>query len=158
MNFWYTKPARTDAEYQKMIQFQKKIDVLVVVTGILTFFIVYMIPKVVDFSMNENISGLYSGLGIGLVFAGIGKYLQHTSWLKNEQSIKAARLKNNDERIVEIGRKAYQMSATLLLIALYFLGLIGGFFEPILILVMGGLVWLFLLSYCVAFFIYSKKM
>lgn len=72
-------------------------------------------------------------------------------------ALKKSRLNNTDERIQEIGNKAFRVATYAMLAALYAVALIGGLFYPVLVEYLLLVVCTFLLVYVIAFKYYNKK-
>jgi len=100
----------------------------------------------------------YAGVGSGVMAAALVLWIRFQRILKNPEKLKAMRLSNTDERNKEIGGKAYRFASTVLLIGLYGICLIGGLWYPILIKVVGILMWIFLITYIISYKVFERKM
>ncbi|NFH80211.1 hypothetical protein FDA09_00495 [Clostridium botulinum] len=145
-------------EYKKVIKARMNLMGLIFVIGSITVTASLMSKVIWKSSINPHIIDIYSGCGIGLVVASVIKWVQNKSILENEEKLKQSRLKNNDERILEINNKSLKLAGIVLLSSLYLVGLIGGFFYPILAQVLLTMVCVFFVTYFISYKIYDKKM
>ncbi|HKM35218.1 MAG TPA: hypothetical protein VJY54_10825 [Lachnospiraceae bacterium] len=103
-------------------------------------------------------SGILFGMGIGLILGSIIGMIRIYTTLSSEEKLKESRLKETDERELEVNSKALRMTAWILLVCLYILMLVGGLFEPIIMNVCSLLIGIFLISYTLLRFYYQKTM
>ncbi len=73
--------------------------------------------------------GFFLGVGTGLVLGAAISLVQIRRRLANEERLKESRLKETDEREIEVDNRALQMAAKILLAALYGGMLFGGLFD-----------------------------
>lgn len=79
--------------------------------------------------------GLVAGIGTGLVVGSIVALLRINGYLRDEEKIKKERLRETDERELEISSKALKATAKLLLIALYMVMIVSSmFYEPCVVI------------------------
>lgn len=91
--------------------------------------------------------GMIAGIGTGVAFGSILALLRINKRLHDEDKLKAERLKETDERELEISSKALKATAKLLLAALYIVMIVGGmFYEPCMV-VCSLLIVTFLIGY-----------
>ena len=148
----------TDEAYQKVIRFRMRVFVGMFVAGLLTFCAVFVVMNVRPELLSDYQAGTYTGFGSGLTFVSILLWLKNRNLLHDDEKRRKSRLSDSDERNIEISQKAMRMAAFVMIVALYVVGLIGGFFYPILTKVLLLLVCLFLLVYVVTFKWMEKKM
>lgn len=98
------------------------------------------------------------GIGIGLFIVGTVLWIKNKRLLNNDENLKKSRLSNTDERIQEIGNKAFRLAAYVMLLALYATALIGGLFYPVLVEALMFISCIFLVAYVIAFKYYNSKM
>lgn len=150
--------AKTNEEYKKIIKSRMKMMMVIIVVGIITAAIGFGSEFYLKVSINEQMMGVYSGLGVGLLVAGTILIIKNRMLLNNEEKLKVSRLNNTDERIQEISNKAFRIAALVMIMALYATALIGGLFYQVLVQVLLFIVCIFLLSYVIAFKYYNNKM
>lgn len=158
MNFLCKYKTNNNEEYKKVIKARMNLMVLIFAIGSITIILSLLSKTVWKVSINTSMIDIYSGFGTGLVVASAIMWVKNKSILKNEEKLKQSRLNNNDERIQEINNKALKLAGIVLLISLYFVGLIGGFFYPILAKVLLIMVGVFFLTYFISYRSYNKKM
>lgn len=103
-------------------------------------------------------SGLLFGVGIGLLLGTIINIISIYRALSNEEKLKENRLKETDERELEVNNRALRMTAYIILACLYILMILGGLFEPIIMYVCCLLIGIFLISYTLFRFYFQKTM
>ena len=150
--------ATTNEEYKKVIKARMTRMLFVFGIGCLTLAVSIWANASKKANLSDQMLGVYTGVGVGLILVSILLFIKNILILRNEEKLKNSRLENADERIHEIGNKAFRVAGFSLLVAIYAVGLIGGIFYPILINVLFGLVSLFLLVYFIAYKIYDKSM
>jgi hypothetical protein len=149
---------KTNEEYKKVIRKRMKSMIAISIIGIITATVGFGSEFYFKIAINEQMLGVYSGMGTGLFVAGIILWIKNKLLLNNDEKLKESRLSNTDERIQEIGNKAFRVATYALLVALYAAALIGGLLYPVLVKCLLLLVCTFLLTYVIAFKYYNKKM
>lgn len=148
----------TNEEYRKIVKTRMKLFVAFIVLGIVTASVAFYAEMNIKVTINEHMLGVYTGVGVGLIVAGAMLWIKNKQLLKNEEKLKESRLNNTDERILEIGNKAFRLATYVMLITVYGIALIGGLFIPELVRVLLFIVCAFLLTYVIAFKYYNNKM
>lgn len=100
--------------------------------------------------------GMVAGIGTGLVLGSIIALLRIHARLRDEEKIKKERLRETDERELEISSKALKATAKLLLAALYIVMIVGSMFYQPCMVVCCLLIMIFLIGY-MAFRRYYEK-
>ena len=98
------------------------------------------------------------GLGTGLALASVMEIWILRRKMGSEERLKKERLKEMDEREIEVRSRALQATAKLLLVVIYLLALIGGLFMEELVRVCLLLSGIFLLSYILFQRYYGMKL
>ncbi len=98
------------------------------------------------------------GVGCGLLGASVGIVVKTYAIMTNPGKLRKSRIESNDERRIEISGKAQSAAGDMLLFAVYLGGIIGGIFYPVLHTALTILVFIYLLSYTIAWWIYHKRM
>ncbi|MGN2349983.1 hypothetical protein ACTFH7_15985 [Clostridium cagae] len=150
--------ANNNEEYKKVIKARMNLMVLIFVIGSITIILSLLAKTIWKISINTSMLDIYNGFGTGLVVVSIIMWMKNKSILGSEEKLRQSRLNNNDERILEINNKALKLAGIVLLISLYLVGLIGGFFYPILAKVLLIMVGVFFLTYFISYRMYNKKM
>lgn len=117
-----------------------------------------VIGEIVEAPIDDYMLGIYLGVGAGLIVAAIGLGIKHKRLMKNEEKLKKARLEMGDERIQEIGKKAFRMAAWIMILSMYGIMLVGGLFYPVLAKTLVIVICLFFIAYTICYHIYEKRM
>lgn len=157
-DMWETKTFATNDEYREYLRKKDKSMRWIMVVGILLAVIGFWgeykwIPAVDDYML-----GVYAGGGCGLIIAGIIRGLKHRRIMKDEARLKKARLEASDERVQEISKCAFRMAAWIMIIAMYAISFIAGFWYPVLPKILLVMVCVFLAAYVICYRVYEKKM
>lgn len=128
----------------------------VLAIGIITALVALAAEYVWTVSISERMLDVYTGVGIGLTVSGIALMVKNILLLKDEKKLRQARITVSDERNIQIGTKATKAALTVLIVAMYFIILIGGLWYPILVKIGSFLLVLFLFSYIVAYRVISR--
>lgn len=150
--------ARNNEEYRKVIRNRMKAMIALIIIGIITMIVGFGTKAYLKTSINEHMLGVYSGVGAGLFVAGVILWIKNILLLNDENKLKESRLSNTDERIQEIGNKSIRTAAYVMLVVMYAAALIGGLFNQVLFQVLICIIFIFILSYMIAFKYYSKRM
>ena len=117
----------------------------------------FVVPRLVQASAHgEFCKGAYTGVGIALIVCGIVGERRLAALLRDEEKLKQARCRDNDERLQEITRRA-QISAGLATLAvLYGVMLAGGLVSFELLVFSAAVVLVFFVSF-IAFHCYYER-
>jgi NADH:ubiquinone oxidoreductase subunit 3 (subunit A) len=128
------------------------------IAGAATLVVALVARNIWEVAINEQMLGVYAGVGTGLLVGGIVLLIKDALLLRNEERLKNSRLECSDERNEEISNKAVKFTLAVVLFALYGVTLIGGLYYPILVKIMTGMIFLILLSYMGAYQFYKNRM
>lgn len=149
---------RTNEEYRKVIKVRMRIMMLLVVMGIISATIGFGAESYIETPINSHMLGVYSGMGVGLIISGTVLWIKHRLLLNNEDKLKESRVSYTDERIKEIGNKAFRIASYAMLIAVYVMALVGGLYNTIIFQVLMVLPFIFILVYAISYKYYNSKM
>ena len=117
---------------------------------------------VLNIAIKEQVSSrqisFVLGLGTGLSLASCIEIWLLAKIMKSEEQLKAKRLKEVDEREIEVRSRALQATAKVTLVVLYFLMIIGGLFIEEFVGVCFLVIAVFLLSFQLFQQYYGKKL
>lgn len=119
--------AKNNEEYRAVLKKRAVRMYLFILAGILTAGIALYVNWLTELS--EYRLGFLLGLGAGLVLGAAVQILKMRRLLRNEEKLKEARLRETDEREVEIDGLALRAASRVLLVALYLALFIGGLFA-----------------------------
>lgn len=140
--------AKNNEEYRAVLKKRQVGLYLCILAGMATEGLVLFLNFCTRMTFPEYRLGYLLGLGVGLIFASMVGLVRIRRRMASEEKLKEFRLKETDEREIEVDSMAYRATAKLLLMALYVLLIAAGVFErEELMYVCFGLVGLFLFSY-----------
>jgi len=149
---------RTNEEYRKVIKVRMRIMLLLVVMGIISATIGLGAELYIETPINSHMLGVYSGMGVGLIISGTVLWIKHRLLLNNEDKLKESRVSYTDERIKEIGNKAFRVASYAMLVAVYVMALVGGLYNIIIFQVLMVIPFVFILVYAISYKYYNSKM
>ena len=150
--------ATNNEEFRRQLKAKNKFMWLFIVLGIFSAAVAYYCEFFGKMKVDDYMLGVYCGIGVGLVGAGVALLIRNKRLLKDEAKLKKARLEQTDERNVEIGIHAQRIAAMVLLVAMYLVFLLGGLYESVLSKVMACLICLFVAVYSIAWRALNKRM
>lgn len=157
-DFSETKFPKTNEEYKEYLKRKDRKLWWVMLAGALLAALGVFGEYCMKTAIDDYMLGVYCGLGVGMVAVGIAQLIRHKQLMKNEEKIKKARLEMGDERLQEIGKKAFRTAAWVMIIAMYAVSLVGGLFYPVLPKILLCMVCVFLLAYSVSYRIIEKRL
>ena len=151
--------AKNNEEYRAVLKKRQVVLCLYILAGVATESLVLFLNFCTDMIFAEYRLGYLLGLGAGLIFGGAVGLVRIRRRMASEEKLKEFRLKETDERELEVDSLAYRATARLLLVALYVLLIAAGMFErEELMYVCFGLVALFLSGYAAFRKYYGTKL
>lgn len=150
--------AKNNEEFKVILKRRGWMFLGISIIGLLTILAVVLAAGVFQVEMNDHTAGLLSGMGTGLLAAGLILFLRNQQIRKDESRIKKERLACTDEREIAIAAKALKCGTIVAFVALYATGIYGAIASPEMIkpvLITG---WAFVIAYAVARKVYQKKM
>lgn len=156
--FCSTCRAKNNEEYRTVLKKRQVSFCLFILVGIATEGLVLFLNFCVRMTFTDYQMGYLLGLGSGLILGGVIGVMRIRSRMINEEKLKEFRLKETDERELEVKGLALRATAKLLLGVLYVLLIVAGVFEKEeLMYVCFGLIFVFLFGYTVLLKYYSTK-
>ncbi len=150
--------ARTNEEYKQVVKVRIYRFAGLGIIGAITLIVALLAEFYWKVEVKEEMLGVYTGGGFGLLLIAIIMIIKNTIMLKDEEKLKASRISNGDERINEISNRAFRTASIVMLIAMYALALIGGLFNPELVRLLLVVVSIFVFAYVVSYYVYNKRM
>ncbi len=107
-----------------------------------------MFPNIQTSGMQDFTKGFYSGLGCGLMAAGVVCFVRNLLLLKNPEKMKKAKLEEEDERNIFLYNKTAYLGGLICFFGVYIATLIAGLvnavvFSTLLWVLCGALIILF---------------
>lgn len=150
--------AKNNEEYRLVLRKRQKGYWGLFGIGVLTAVLGAVLSTVLEEQVSGRQASFILGLGTGLCLGAVFLIWSLRRVMKNEEQLKARRLKEVDEREIEVRSKALQAAAKILVVVLYVLAIIGGLFVKELVGVCGLLICVFLFSYLLLQKYYGKKL
>jgi Flp pilus assembly protein TadB len=150
--------AKTNEEYKQVVKIRMYRFLCLGLIGAITFVTALLAEFYWKLDVKEQMLGVYTGVGAGLIGASVAMWIKNKRLLGNEEKLKVSRISNADERIKEISEKAFRMAAVVMLVVMYAVALIGGLFYPVLVELLLAIISIFVFVYLVSYFVYSKRM
>ena len=157
-SFVYDCTAKNNEEYKEELKKRMRTLVVMFALGALTLVTMIVLIVLKPQMLESYEAGLFTGMGTGLMVGAIMGIIQLRSRMKNEETLKKARLAETDERERELSNVAIRMTSKVMMAALYLVMLLSLFVAKEASLVMCGLILLYFVSYIVCRKIISKRM
>lgn len=149
---------KTNEEYRKVLEKRIKIFIMVSIIGFLTMGIAILNEIFVIIVADSWLSGVYAGLGCGLIAASTIQIIRCKKILKDEELIKEERLRTQDERNQMISVRAMRAAILTVLLLSYVVLLTAAFYSRVIFFCFWWVVMVFMLSYIIFSKYYNKKM
>lgn len=152
------KKATNNEEYRAVVKSRIRFFVGWIILGIFTF-AVAICNEIINFIPdNYWLNGLYTGLGSSMVAVGIIRIIRFKKLLKNEEQLKADRLRNTDERNIMISLQATRSAMLIVMVFCYIVLIISGFFSRTVFYCFWSVIMVFLFSYVGIWVYLSRKL
>lgn len=149
------EPAKTDEEFADVLRKRRNFIPVMAMAGAAAIAASTFLLRSEE---RAFLAGLYMGLGCSLLAVCVVWFLKIRSILKDEKKIRMRRLKEADERNIQVTMKAHYTAGALLIAVGYAVLLVAGFFS----MEVFWTVWTFVMLYFVLFVIgrvfYERKM
>lgn len=149
------EPAKTDEEFADVLRKRRKFIPVVAMAGAAAIAASIFLIRSEE---RAFLAGLYMGVGCGLLAVCVVWFLKIRSILKDEKKIRMHRLKETDERNIQVTMKAHYTAGALLIVTGYVVLLVSGFFS----MEVFWTVWVLIMLYCALFAVgrlfYERKM
>ena len=140
--------AKNNEEYRAVLKKRQVALGLFILAGLATEGLILFLYFFTRIHIGEYQMGYLLGVGAGLMLGGVVGVVRIRRRMADEEKLKEFRLKETDERELEVDSLALRAIAKTLLIALYVILIVAGVFNrQELVHVCFGLVALFLLGY-----------
>lgn len=150
------EPAKTDEEYREKLKRRRDFIPVMVVSGAASIVVSVLLIRFRE--GKEFISGLYMGLGCGILAVSVVWFLRIRNTLQDEKKLRMKRLKESDERNIQLTLKAHYTAGLLLVMTGYVIMLVSAFFSMQVFWTVWGLIMLYFVLFTAGRFIYEKKM
>lgn len=152
------RKAKNNEEYRLILKKRQKRMWCLFAVGLFTAALGVVLDMLMKEQMSTRQTAFVLGLGLGLSLGALLAIGKIRRLMRNEGQLKEERLKEVDEREIEVRNQALQASAKVLLAVLYFMMIIGGLFLEELVGICFLLIAIFLVSYGLFQLYYGKKL
>lgn len=149
---------KTNEDFRKVLQSRGRLFALFIIIGIITASVAVAAELLHFVEADSWLTGIYSGIGSGLVAAGVVLALRNRKIMNDEGLLKEERLKSQDERNQMITAKAIQTAAFTLLFIAYAVMLVSAFFSRIIFFCFWFVALGFIFLYLIFYIYYSRKL
>lgn len=150
------EPAKTDEEFREKLRQRKNFTPVMAILGMASIIVsIFLLRSDGD---RDFVAGLYMGLGCGIIAVSIIWLLKIRSLLKDEKKLRVKRLKESDERNIQVTLKAHYTAGVLLILTGYLIMLISGFFSMEVFWTVWALIMLYFFLFLIGKVIYEKRM
>ena len=150
--------AKTDEEYRQVLKNRKWVIFALIAAGVASIGVSICLGLGLFGKEEDFLSGVYMGMGCGILAGGIVGLIKIGRLLRNEKSLRQKRLEEADERNIQVTQKAYYSAGICVMTVGYIVFLFAGFFS----MEVFWTVWSLLILYCILYYvcrkIYDKKM
>lgn len=139
--------ARNNEEYKEVLKKRLVRVRLTCLAGVLVIAGAAVLTCLLPGKVDDYHLGVTYGMGTGLILGSVIAMLRIRKTMTNEEKLKVQRLKETDEREIEIGNMALKQTAKLILAVLYLSMVFGALVSEELLCISSLLIGIFLLSY-----------
>lgn len=139
--------ARNNEEYKEVLKKRLVRVRLTCLAGVLVIAGAAVLTCLLPGKVDDYHLGVTYGMGTGLILGSIVAMLRIRKTMTNEEKLKVQRLKETDEREIEISNMALKQTAKLILAVLYLSMVFGALVSEELLCISSLLIGIFLLSY-----------
>lgn len=150
------EPTNSDEEFRKKLKMRKHFIPVMVIAGAAS--IVVSMVLLQSGEEKEFLAGLYMGIGCGVLAVSVVWFLKIRSILQDEKKLRMKRLKESDERNIQVTLKAHYTAGVLMIMAGYVTMLVSGFFSMEVFWTVWALVMLYYVLFMAGRLFYEKKM
>lgn len=122
--------ANTDEEYRRKLESRQKLSWVTLIMGIAAVIAgIIMLRVMSDSHRTAFLSGLYCGVGAGVIVADIVSLLKVRKMLRDDTMLHRERIKESDERKNEIAKRTAATAMTVFVYVLFAALIVSGFFS-----------------------------
>ena len=130
---------------------------MVLLLGIITIIIAFVGKYYAKFNLPINSIWYFMGMGFGLIFGGITVLIKFYILIKNKEKLRKERIKNSDERNMEISIKVSRITIAAIFGMLYIAIIISGFLNPELMKPLTYIILLAVFTYSLSYRFFERK-
>ncbi len=151
--------AKNNEEYRQVLKKRRSRFCLFILAGLATEAVSLFAYFCAEIEISDYLLGFLLGVGAGMALGGLIGILKIRRRMADEEKLKECRLKETDERELEVGSLALRGTARILLWVLYVLLVLGGVLaNDMLLWLSWGLILIYLLSFALLRKYYESKL
>lgn len=148
--------ANTDEEYREKLKSRRRLIPVMAIAGAAAIVVSQFLLQQGD--EKAFAAGLYMGIGCGILAVSIVWFFKIRGILRDEKKLREKRLKERDERNIQVTLKAHYTAGMLVILAGYVTMLVAGFFSMEVFWTVWVMVMLYFVLFAIGRIIYDKKM
>lgn len=141
---------------EKKIKIRIIYCIVLIILGVISLYVGKFVP--LNSGDAEYSAGYYTGLGFGVIAAGVITIIKNVKLLKNQEKLKEREIYESDERNKMIGLKTWSYAGYAMFILLYIAQMVAGVFNVLVMNTLLATLALFALCLFVSRVILSKLM
>ncbi|WP_265458998.1 hypothetical protein [Enterococcus sp. HY326] len=151
------KNVHNDQDYIEYLKMRSCLSFGFVLLGIILAVTFFLAERHSLVQLSSYFKGFYSGMASSLVAIGIIRPLKNYRIIQQPALVKKMRIRDTDERNVDLSTRALKIASTFQLIAAYVMILIGPFYNKALVIIGTGLILIFIFAYWISYAILKNK-
>lgn len=141
---------------EKKIKIRITYCIVLIVLGVVSLYVGNFVP--LNSGDAEYSAGYYTGLGFGVIAAGVITIIKNVRLLKNQEKLKEREIYESDERNRMIGLKTWSYAGYAMFILLYIAQMVAGVFNVVVMNTLLAVLGLFALCLFISRVVLSKIM
>ncbi|MEG2644593.1 MAG: hypothetical protein RR965_05295 [Enterococcus sp.] len=144
--------SKLDQEYLKSLKRFNRYYLATAIMLITCLVILFLGTSFYELKINQRASDYLSGFLLAIAV------IRNQKLMKDPKLLKKKRIKNSDERNVEIMKKSLQFTSYFMVIALVLTSVAGSFLSEVIMQMASLLIALFFISYLVCYLYFKKRL
>lgn len=147
----------TEKDYREILKKRIYLFYTFILLGGITLILSYIFSNGKTAYLSPFLSGLYTGIGVGLFVCGIAFLIKTKKILKDEKKLKEKKLEEQDERNKTIAQKTMSTTGIVLLFSIYLGLIVSGIFNMIVFWTLWVLVMVYFIIFFICYIYYKNK-
>ena len=154
----FHKSAKTQEEFLVDLAGRQKGFMLLLLAGAGSLAVGFFLNGRADGPQSEYLSGLYCGMGVGIIFASLLLLWKNYRTMRDAKKLREQWLKESDERNRALNEKAFFLIGAISFFVKYALFLAAGFFSMEVLTTLWGLIMFYVVGFVVIRKILERRM
>lgn len=150
--------SKLDQEYLKSLKRLNRYYLATAIMLITCLVILFLGTSFYELKINQRASDYLSGFLLAIAVILFIYVIRNQKLMKDPKLLKKERIKNSDERNVEIMKKSLQFTSYFMVIALVLTSVAGSFLSEVIMQMASLLIALFFISYLVCYLYFKKRL